>query len=184
MPKKLMNRWHEPFSHGWCIIVLPTLLDKTQMWHYYDSLTHTHFGTPRREKHEMKWDEMINHVICQCQFTDVLKVRRGGFWLSHMPYNDWNWKPVQVRGVDQTPYQSWHSPLRWATSYAHEVAPLLVESLPFVPGLPTHTHKAILARGSAFCLLRSLLSMKFTPRCCWLFIDCQNTLKATASWNP
>ena len=31
----------------------------------------------------------------------------------------------QVRGVDQTPYQSWHSPLRWATSYAHEVAPLL-----------------------------------------------------------
>ena len=29
----------------------------------------------------------------------------------------------QVRGVDQTPYQSWHSPLRWATSYAHEVAP-------------------------------------------------------------
>ena len=31
----------------------------------------------------------------------------------------------QVRGVDQTPYQSWHSPLRWATSYAHEVVPLL-----------------------------------------------------------
>ena len=31
----------------------------------------------------------------------------------------------QVRGADQTPYQSWHSPLRWATSYAHEVAPLL-----------------------------------------------------------
>ena len=29
----------------------------------------------------------------------------------------------QVRGADQTPYQSWHSPLRWATSYAHEVAP-------------------------------------------------------------
>ena len=28
----------------------------------------------------------------------------------------------QVRGVDQTPYQSWHSPLRWATRYAHEVA--------------------------------------------------------------
>ena len=32
-------------------------------------------------------------------------------------------KRMQVRGVDQTPYQSWHSPLRWATSYAHEVAP-------------------------------------------------------------
>ena len=32
----------------------------------------------------------------------------------------------QVRGVDQTPYQSWHSPLRWETSYAHEVAPLLL----------------------------------------------------------
>ena len=31
----------------------------------------------------------------------------------------------QVRGVDQTPYQSCHSPLRLATSYAHEVAPLL-----------------------------------------------------------
>ena len=34
----------------------------------------------------------------------------------------------QVRGVDQTPYQSWHSPLRWATSYAHEVAPLLLKN--------------------------------------------------------
>ena len=32
----------------------------------------------------------------------------------------------QVRGANQTPYQSWHSPLRWATSYAHEVAPLLL----------------------------------------------------------
>ena len=36
-----------------------------------------------------------------------------------------NQEMKQVRGVDQTPYQSWHSPLRWATSYAHEVAPLL-----------------------------------------------------------
>ena len=34
-----------------------------------------------------------------------------------------NKETKQVRGVDQTPYQSWHSPLRWATSYAHEVAP-------------------------------------------------------------
>ena len=32
---------------------------------------------------------------------------------------------LQVRGVDQSPYQSWHSPLRWATSYAHEAPPLL-----------------------------------------------------------
>ena len=31
----------------------------------------------------------------------------------------------QVRWVDQTQYQPWHSPLRWATSYAHGVAPLL-----------------------------------------------------------
>ena len=31
----------------------------------------------------------------------------------------------QVRGDDQSPYQSWHSPLRWATSHAHEVAHLL-----------------------------------------------------------
>ena len=37
-----------------------------------------------------------------------------------------NQEMKQVRGVDQTPYQSWHSPLRWATSYAHEVAPLLL----------------------------------------------------------
>ena len=33
--------------------------------------------------------------------------------------NDW-----QVRWVDQTQYQPWHSPLRWTTSYAHGVAPL------------------------------------------------------------
>ena len=45
--------------------------------------------------------------------------RLGGSWVSHVPYP----RLKQVRGVDQTPYQSWHSPLRWATSYAHEVAP-------------------------------------------------------------
>ena len=38
-------------------------------------------------------------------------------------YHGKSWKG-QVRGVDQTPYQPWHSPLRWATSYAYGVAPL------------------------------------------------------------
>ena len=51
----------------------------------------------------------------------------------------------QVRGDDQSPYQSWHSPLRWATSYAHEVAPCwALYSYDIVwlldTELDTHTH--------------------------------------------
>ena len=51
----------------------------------------------------------------------------------------------QVRGDDQSPYQSWHSPLRWATSYAHEVAPLLSFKL-FGTECDTHTWPCGIAR--------------------------------------
>ena len=54
---------------------------------------------------------------------------------------------LQIRGVDQTPYQPWHSPLRWTTNYAHGVVPLLkqfVENLPigssWKPIEKVHTH--------------------------------------------
>ena len=58
-------------------------------------------------------------------------------WNSLKSQVEHTWKVLeaeQVRGDDQSPYQSWHSPLRWATGYAHEVAPLLL----FVTECDTH----------------------------------------------
>ena len=55
----------------------------------------------------------------------------------------------QVRGDDQSPYQSWHSPLRWATSYAHEVAPLLSFKL-FGTECDTHTHTENIATQTLY----------------------------------
>ena len=53
-------------------------------------------------------------------------IQLRGSWLGRLPYTEWNQNSLQVRGVDRTPYQSWHSPLRWAISYAHGSCPLRI----------------------------------------------------------
>ena len=77
----------------------------------------------------------------------------------------------QVRRVDQTPYQPWHSPLHWATSYAH-VAPLHIDKVEVLHLFRCYTHTADRVRD----LLYLLWLKTFW---CW---GCQNGMK-TVSWD-
>ena len=77
----------------------------------------------------------------------------------------------QVRRVDQTPYQPWHSPLHRATSYAH-VAPLHIDKVEVLHLFRCYTHTADRVRD----LLYLLWLKTFW---CW---GCQNGMK-TVSWD-
>ena len=57
----------------------------------------------------------------------------------------------QVRRVDQTPYQPWHSPLHWATSYAH-VAPLHIDKVEVLHLFRCYTHTADRVRDLLYLL--------------------------------